>query len=72
MAKGVKIERINEEIPSYIQMLDSGNVLIQERSEKLIKLDFKGKKLKGVWIAEKDAASSDKWILRLTKKAGSK
>jgi len=64
MTKGLKIERINEEIPSYIQMLDTGPVVIQEQAETLLKLDFKGKKLLGSWIAEKDASSSGKWILK--------
>ena len=72
MTKGVKIERINEEIPSYIQMVDSGIVILQEHSEKRLELDFQGKKLKGSWIAEKDDSSSDWWILKPKKGSGAK
>lgn len=72
MTKGVIIERINSgEIgnkiannPCWVEMLDRGKVIIEEETETVIRLKFAGKKLQGAWIIEKDASSSDRWILK--------
>lgn len=63
MTRGSVIERVElNGIPNWIELTDMGCVFYEE-SDLGMKFNFAGKKLKGEWIAKKESASSDKWIL---------
>lgn len=72
MTKGTIIERIDPgeignkiaDNPCWIEMIDTGRAYILEEAETRIKLRFVGKSLQGVWIAEKDTSTSDRWLLK--------
>lgn len=73
--KGKPIERIEpgalgnptKDTPSWIQMLDDGEVTVLEASDTFMKMEFKGNKLKGLWTAERESPTSEFWILKRSK-----
>jgi len=60
----LKREEVNVEI------LDEGKVNIVEDSEEFISFEFKGKALKGYYIAKREQPGSSIWLLRRSEKPG--
>jgi len=48
---------------SYIKIIDKGKAVVYEDSDSFKKFEFKGKKLKGLWILEREDASKF-WVLK--------
>ena len=53
--------------PGYIRALDWGRVLVLEDSPLFKKFQFKGKKLKGIWIMYRSSPDTDIWIFERSK-----
>jgi|GEM_PF-3183693 len=56
--------------PGYIRALDWGRVLVLEDSPLFKKFQFKGKKLKGIWIMYRSSPDTDIWIFERSKNIG--
>lgn len=64
---GAAYGNLNESIPVFIKIEDSGDVKIIEETDLFTSFKFSGKKLKGCWIAKKENIKSDLWIFRKDK-----
>ena len=69
LERGEEIERIEPGQPGnptkntscWIQLLDSGDIVVLENTDQIKKIEFKGKKLKGVWILKRESPKSEWW-----------
>ena len=77
LKKGEKIEFLKpgtpgnptRATPAYIQILDKFKVTIYEASDVFVKMDIKGKKWKGHWVAVRTDPHANIWTLRKEERA---
>jgi len=50
-----------KETPSFVERLDSGPVTILEDGDVFKKFEFRGKQLKGLWIAQRSSPQDAIW-----------
>lgn len=53
--------------PAYIEKLDGGKCIVFEDTKQFKKVEFKGKKLKGLWIFKPEAEDSKIWVMNRSK-----
>lgn len=52
----------NKRIPAYMDKVDAGSVNIISDTGTFVSFMFKGKKLKGYWIAKRESPRSENWV----------
>ncbi|MHA1329609.1 MAG: ATP-dependent DNA ligase [Candidatus Hodarchaeales archaeon] len=60
---GIEEANPTKETAAYIKILDKGKAIVFEDSDSFKKFEFKGKKLKGLWIFIREN-TSDFWIMK--------
>jgi len=69
-AEEIPEENPNQDIPAYIEILDSGEYEMIEETETFIHFNFKGKKLKGRFALTREDPRSEIWIFSRSAKVG--
>ena len=52
----------NKRIPAYVDKVDKGSVNVISDTDAFVSFMFKGKKLKGYWIAKRESPKSGNWV----------
>jgi len=65
LPKGIEEANPTLNTPSYIKIIDRGTVVVLEDSDIFKKFHFKGEKLKGLWIFEREGMS-EFWIMKIS------
>lgn len=52
----------NKRIPAYVDKVDNGSVNVISDTDLFVSFMFKGKKLKGYWIAKRESPKSGNWV----------
>jgi len=63
LPRGIEEANPTKNTPSYIEIIDGGEVIVFEDSDAFKKFQFEGKKLKGLWTFEREGTSKF-WIIK--------